>query len=145
MEGWGAIQPVASATPPKIAVALLVDTPPGWRPVPSGAHRPDGEGASRQAIAGTGAQPPIQVNFGSALATVDVTAVDPDFGTNRMEAYAADGTLLGTTYFVGDNNPGVTTTSTRSITDARGIRRIVLISDPADYVAFQGLTAYPIY
>jgi hypothetical protein len=92
---------------------------------------------------GTGPQAPIEITFGFPLYSVGATAVDPDFGGTRMDAYASDGTFLGTAFFDGDNNPGFTTTSTKSITDARGIAKIVLTAANNDYVAFQGITATP--
>lgn len=96
-----------------------------------------------QAVAGTGVQPPIDVTFGWAVNSVAVTAVDPDYFGTRMEAYSASDVLVGTVYFDGDNLPGYTTTSTKSITAAAGIKRIRLISASGDYVAFQGITATP--
>lgn len=91
----------------------------------------------------SGPQGPIDITFEIPLYSVSVTAVDPDYGGNRMEAYADDGTLLNTAYFNGDNVPGQTTTDAQTITDARGIRRIRLVNNPDDYIAFQGLTATP--
>lgn len=78
------------------------------------------------------------------LLTVAATAVHPDSGGNWMEAYASDGTLLGTVYFDGDARPGSTTTSTKSISDARGITKIALVPSSGDYVTFQGITATPL-
>ncbi len=92
---------------------------------------------------GTGAQAPIDITFQYPLRQVAVTAVDPDFGGNRMEAYAADGTLLGTTYFNGDDNVGWTSYSTKSFA-ASGITRIRLIAADNDYTVFTGLTAWPL-
>lgn len=97
-----------------------------------------------QSVSGTGYQEPIDVNFQVPQRTVSVTAVDPDFAGNQMEAYAADGTLLGSVSFTGDNIPGFTTTNTQSITSATGISRIRLIPDPLDYVTFQGITVTPL-
>jgi len=91
----------------------------------------------------SGPQAPIDITFEIPLYSVSVTAVDPDYGGNRMEAYADDGTLLNTAYFNGDNVPGQTTTDKQTITDARGIRRIRLVNNPDDYIAFQGLMATP--
>lgn len=96
-----------------------------------------------QASPGTGQQGPVEVTFGVPLAAVQVTAVDPDFGGTRMDAYADDGSYLNTVYFNGDNRPGWTTVDTQSLSDPRGIRRVVLTSAANDYLAFQGITAYP--
>lgn len=93
----------------------------------------------------SGPQQPIDITFEVPLYSVSVTALDPDYSGNRMEAYAADGSFLNTVYFDGDNNPGFTTWSTKTITDGRGIRSIRLVNDPSDYVAFQGITATPGY
>jgi hypothetical protein len=98
-----------------------------------------------QAVAGTGAQTPIEIEFDLPLYSVTVTAVDPDYGGSRIEAYGLDGALLATEYFDGDNLPGTLTTDPETITDARGIKRIKLIADPNDYVAFQALTATTAY
>jgi hypothetical protein len=91
---------------------------------------------------GTGAQAPIDVTFQYPLAKVAVTAVDPDLVGNRMEAYAADGSLLGTANFDGDNQAGWTSVNTKSISAAR-ITRIRLIAADNDYTVFQGITAWP--
>jgi hypothetical protein len=90
---------------------------------------------------GTGVQAPIEVTFGFPLYKVWVTAVDPDYGGTRMEAYADDGTLLGTVFFDGDNSPGFTTTSTKSFASSTGIRSVKLIAASNDYVVWQGLSA----
>jgi hypothetical protein len=91
---------------------------------------------------GTGPQAPIDVTFQYPLAEVAVTALDPDLGGNRMEAYAADGTLLATAYFDGDNRIGFSNVSTKSIAFAN-IKRIRLIAADNDYTVFQGITAWP--
>jgi hypothetical protein len=95
-----------------------------------------------QGTPGTGVQPPIDITFGATLGQVAVTAVDPDLAGNKMEVYAANGTLMGTIDFDGDNTPGYTTTSTKTIT-LSGISRIRLISAAGDYTVFQGITAWP--
>lgn len=92
----------------------------------------------------TGEQPPIEISFQLPLYSVQVTAVDPDYGGTRMEAFLADGTPLPAVYFDGDNLPGVQTRSTKTVTDPRGIARIVLTSATGDYVVFQGVTATPL-
>jgi hypothetical protein len=89
---------------------------------------------------GTGEQGPIEINFQYPVYSIQATAVDPDYGGTRMEAFLADGTPLPAVYFDGDNRPGYTTTSTKSVTDSRGIAKIVLIPAAGDYVTFQGLT-----
>lgn len=96
-----------------------------------------------QEVPGTGQQGPVEITFGFPLYAVQATAVDPDYGGTRMEAYAEDGTWLNTVYFNGDNRPGWTTVDTQSLADWRGIKRVVLISADGDYVAFQGVTATP--
>jgi hypothetical protein len=92
---------------------------------------------------GTGEQAPIEITFGFPLYSVSATAVDPDYGGSRIEAYGSDGSLLGTTYFDGDNRPGFTTTSTKSVTDSRGIAKVILVPAAGDYVVFQGVTGTP--
>lgn len=121
-------------------------------PIPSGGYsatvspsdQGSGSGPFQVVDNGTGPQAPITVTFGVPLLTVAVTAIDPDFAGTRMEAYATDGTGLSAVYFDSDNRPGWTNASTKSITDSRGIGRIVLIPAENDYVAFQDLTAWPL-
>lgn len=91
---------------------------------------------------GTGPQAPIDVTFEVPLAQVAVTAIEPDLGGNRMEAYADDGTLLGTAFFSGDNNVNWTTVNRQSIAVAN-IKRVRLIAADNDYTVFQGITAWP--
>lgn len=95
-----------------------------------------------QGSSGTGTQAPIDVTFEVPLAKVAVTAIEPDLAGNQMEAYAADGTLLGTASFTGDNNVNWTTVNTQSIA-ATNIQRIRLIAADNDYTVFQGITAWP--
>jgi hypothetical protein len=78
---------------------------------------------------------PITVTFSPPVASVSVTALDPDFPGNRMDAFDTSGALIGSASFTGDGRPGVFTTSTVTLTGA-GIARVVLVPAPAEYVAY---------
>jgi hypothetical protein len=95
-----------------------------------------------QGVTGTGQQPPIDIYFEAPVATVAATALDPDLAGNRMEAFAANGTLLGTANFDFDNRAGWTNWSTKSLSVAN-ITHIRLTSATGDYTVFQGLTVWP--
>lgn len=88
-----------------------------------------------QAVAGTGLQPTINGTFSTAVRRVMVTALDPDFINNRVEAY--NGTsLVAASYFSGDNTPGVFTTDTRMVTSG-AITRAALTPDSGDYTVWE--------
>ena len=92
-----------------------------------------------QSNPGTGVSAPITVTFSPAVASVSVTALDPDFFGNRMDAFDAGGVLLDSAPFIGDGTPGVFTTSTTTVTGA-AIARVVLVPAPAEFVAYDGLS-----
>jgi hypothetical protein len=85
---------------------------------------------------------PITVTFSPPVASVSVTALDPDFPGNRMDAFDTSGALIGSASFTGDGRPGVFTTSTVTLTGA-GIARVVLVPAPAEYVAYDNLSFAP--
>jgi hypothetical protein len=95
-----------------------------------------------QSNPGTGVSAPITITFSPPVASVSVTALDPDFPGNRMDAFNASGGLVSSAPFVGDGTPGVFTTSTATVTGA-GIARVVLVPAPAEFVAYNGLSFAP--
>ena len=92
-----------------------------------------------QSDPGTGASSTIGVTFSGPVRSVGVTAFDPDFAGNRVEAYNAAGSLVAFQNFAIDNTPGVFTASNVTVT-ASGIVRVLLIPGAADFVAYGGLT-----
>jgi hypothetical protein len=92
-----------------------------------------------QSNPGTGVSAPITITFSPAVTSVSVTALDPDFPGNRIDAFDAGGGLVGSAPFVGDGRPGVFTTSTATVTGA-AIARVVLVPAPAEFVAYNGLS-----
>ena len=88
-----------------------------------------------QSKPGTGVMLPITVTFSPPVTSVSVTALDPDFPGNRMDAFDTSGAPIGSASFTGDGTPGVFTTSTVTLTGA-GIARVVLVPAPAEYVAY---------
>lgn len=95
-----------------------------------------------QSRPGTGASVPISVTFSPPVASVSVTALDPDFPGNRMDAFDTAGGLVSSAPFAGDGTPGVFTTSTVTLTGG-GIARVVLVPAPADFVVYDGLSFTP--
>jgi hypothetical protein len=95
-----------------------------------------------QSKPGTGVSLPITLTFSPPVASVSITALDPDFPGNRMDAFGTAGTLIGSASFTGDGTPGVFTTSTVTVTGA-GIARVVLVPAPAEYVAYANLSFTP--
>jgi hypothetical protein len=95
-----------------------------------------------QSRAGTGVSAPITITFSPAVTSVSVTALDPDFPGNRMDAFDASGGLVDSELFIGDNRPGAFTTSTVTVSGA-AIARVVLVPAPADFVAYNDLRFTP--
>ena len=96
-------------------------------------------GGGFQSISGTGAQTTIVVRFSKPVESVTVTAVDPDYVGNRMQALDAVGKAIATVSFDGDGKPGVVSMSTKTVT-AKGIVRVDLIPAVADFVWYQKLS-----
>lgn len=95
-----------------------------------------------QSNPGTGVSAPITITLSPPVASVSVTALDPDFPGNRMDAFDAGGGLVSSAPFVGDGTPGVFTTSTATVTGA-AIARVILVPAPAEFVAYNGLSFTP--
>jgi len=85
---------------------------------------------------------PDTITFSSAVGSVTVTALDPDFAGDSMLAYGATNNLLGSVAFDVDNTPTVFTTSTKSLV-LSGIRKVVLKPASNDYIAYDNLRAGP--
>lgn len=88
-----------------------------------------------QSQAGTGAQGTVNIEFSCPVASVRVTALDPDFPGNTMTALDAQGAVLDTVEFQGDNTPGTLTRDTQRVR-APGITRISLVAAPREYIAY---------
>lgn len=95
-----------------------------------------------QSTPGTGFQTTITISFSGPVSSVTITALDPDFGGNRMRALNAGGTLVDEAFFAGDNTPGEFTRSTATVSGS-GIVTVLLIPDPLDYIAYSGLQFTP--
>lgn len=88
---------------------------------------------------GTGASSTITVTFSVKVSSVTITAQDPTFAGNQMQAFDETGGLLGTAPIAGNGTPGINVPQTVTIT-AVGIKSIKLIPAANDYVAYGGLT-----
>jgi murein DD-endopeptidase MepM/ murein hydrolase activator NlpD len=91
-----------------------------------------------QSRPGTGVQSTITVTFSGPVSSVTVTALDPDFPGNRVEAVSLSG-ATATQGFGIDNEPGVFTASTVRVT-LPDIIQVFLIPGADDYVAYTGLS-----
>ncbi|MEK6769716.1 MAG: hypothetical protein AABY85_12100 [Gemmatimonadota bacterium] len=96
-------------------------------------------GADFQSDAGSGASSPITITFSQSVSSVTVTAQDPTFAGNQMQAFSAGGALLGTAPIAGNGTPGTNVPQTVTVS-AIGIRSITLTPAAADYVAYSGLS-----
>ena len=94
-----------------------------------------------QSVPGTGYQETVTLTFPCPVASVTVTAYDPDFSENEMIAYDSSGTELSHVWFVGDNAPGTLTTDTRTVLTAGApIEEVLLHPDPLDYVSYGNIS-----
>lgn len=73
------------------------------------------------------------------MASVSVTAYDPTFDGNQMQAFDGNG-LIGTVPFPGNQRPGTLSTQTRTL--AGSIRSIQLTPAPRDYVAYSMIVTF---
>jgi hypothetical protein len=90
--------------------------------------------ADFQSNPGHGQSHSIDIEFGTPVAVVVVTIVDPDFPGNTITAYDASGAVISTQEFGYDLKPGHVTTETLMVSGA--ISRIVLAAAPGDYVSY---------
>lgn len=99
-------------------------------------------GADFQSQAGSGASSPITIVFSELVSSVTVTAHDPTFAGNELQAFNASGALVASAPIAGSGTPGVNIPQTVSVS-AAGIKSIRLIPGANDYVAYSGLTFTP--
>lgn len=96
-------------------------------------------GADFQSTAGSGVSSTITITFSQKVSSVTVTAQDPTFAGNAMQAFDEFGALLGTAPIAGNGTPGTNVPQTVTI-NAVGIASITLIPAALDYVAYSGLS-----
>ncbi len=92
-----------------------------------------------QSNGGTNASRQMEVSFSSPVTSVTVTIHDPTYSGNTVQALNAAGALVALEAFTGNNQPGVYSADTRTVsaTSTSGlISRIVLIPADLDYVAY---------
>lgn len=95
-------------------------------------------GADFQSAGGSGASSTITITFSQRVSSVTVTAFDPTFAGNQMQAFDENGGMVGTVAIAGSGVPGVNIPQT--VTLSGSIRSIRLIPGANDYVAYGGLT-----
>ena len=100
----------------------------------------DWGGATFQSDSGHGVSRDITIAFSAPVASVEVTAYDPTFVGNMMQAYDAAGTLIGSATFPGNNESGRLTMQTRMLSGK--ISRVVLIAAPRDYLNYSMRVQY---
>lgn len=122
---------------------LLVDggseCPPGLQPTIAPYFlngRPDG---AFQSGPGTGQSSTIRVSFPCAVSRVAVTVFDPDYPGNALRAEDAAGKRVAEVAFASDGKPGVLTSDRREVAGA-GVKVVLLIAAPGDYVWWAELT-----
>ena len=98
------------------------------------------EGAQFQSDEGHGQSRDITITFSVPVASVEVTAYDPTFAGNRLEAYDAAGRLLGSAEFPGNETPGELTRQTRTIAGA--ISSVKLVAAKRDYLNYSMRVQY---
>ncbi len=91
---------------------------------------------------GTGASSTITIVFSKPIMSVTVTVEDPTWAGNVVQAYNADGALVGTATVAFNNTPGQNDAQTVTLS-GRGIRTLKLVPAANDYVAYSGLTFTP--
>lgn len=95
-----------------------------------------------QSQSGTGYQQTITITFSQSINWASVRILDPDYPANYIRVYDAAGVLTGQVAFVADGTPNVLTDSTQGLGGGL-IRKIELVPDPLDYVAYEELTIVP--
>jgi hypothetical protein len=92
-----------------------------------------------QSHPGTTASDPVTIDFGAEITSFTIAVYDPDFDGNEVVAYNAKGRRLASAGVPSDGTPQRLTIEPISLA-ADGIRRIVLVPAPADYVAYADAT-----
>lgn len=95
-------------------------------------------GADFQSHAGSGVSSTITVTFSQMVSSVTVTAFDPTFAGNQMQAFDENGGLVGSAAIAGSGTPGVNIPQT--VTLSGNIKSIRLTPGANDYVAYGGLS-----
>lgn len=94
-----------------------------------------------QSVAGTGFQDPITITLSQPITWVSVKILDPDY-PDFIQVYDASGTMTGQVQFVSDGSPNVLTDSTMGLGGSL-IKKLELVNDPMDYVAYDNLQIIP--
>lgn len=97
-------------------------------------------GAEFQSNVGHGVSQPITITFSNPVSSVTVTAYDPTFNGNQMQAFDASGASLAVIPFPGNGRPGTLTTQTGTANGS--ISRVLLTPAPLDYVAYSMLVTF---
>jgi hypothetical protein len=90
-----------------------------------------------QSNPGNGPQSPITLTFSAPISKITVTIADPTYPGNTMQAFAADGSLVGATSFTSNGQPGVYSQDVRSLSGS--ITQVLLTNDPNDYIAYDAV------
>jgi len=92
-------------------------------------------GANFSSGANSAASSTITIDFSEPIDSYTVTVYDPDFIGNEVRATNAAGATVASVSVPGDDLPGTLTTQTVTVS-GQGIRRILLIPGPEDYVEY---------
>jgi hypothetical protein len=95
-----------------------------------------------QGAPGTGAQPPVEIAFGTPVRRASVAAVDPTFAGTLVDGLVGGGSAVSAPV-LGNGQPGVFSVSpiveVMASQDLTGLR---VTAAPSDYVSFMGLTVW---
>lgn len=86
---------------------------------------------------GSGASTTISVTFSESIQSFSIDVYDPDYQGNEVVAKDGAGVTLASVPVPSDNLPGTLTIEHVTI-NASGIRSILLVPAPADFVAYDG-------
>jgi hypothetical protein len=95
-----------------------------------------------QSVAGTGFQQTITVTLSKPITWVSLKILDPDYPNNLIRVYDETDQLRGEVAFDSDGAPNVLTNSSKGLGGGL-IRRLELVPDAQDYVAYDELTIIP--
>lgn len=95
-----------------------------------------------QSVAGTGFQQTIIITLSKPIAWVSLKILDPDYPNNLIRVYDETNALRGQIAFDADGAPNVLTDSSKGLGGGL-IRRLELVPDPQDFVAYDELTVIP--
>ncbi len=97
-------------------------------------------GATFQSTPGSGVSSTITITFSDPVASVEVTAYDPTWQGNMIEAYGANGALVGSASVPGNETPGTLTIHTRTFVGQ--ITMMKLIPAPGEYINYSMRVAF---